>query len=119
MAEINPVVGLEGPGRCFRVTWTGLANGDTGTPVSFPGAADVTVQVLGTFGTGGTVNLQGCLQQTPVDYFSLKDPQGNAMTYTSSDAEMVSQVTAHMRPNITAGDGSTDLTIIALFRSTM
>ena len=119
MAEISPLKEPEGRGRTYRVIWTNLANNDTGAPVSLPGAADVTIQVFGTFGTGGTVTMEGCLEATPVNYFSLKDPQGNAMTYTAADAEMVSQVSTHIRPNITGGDGSTSLTIIALFRSTM
>jgi len=120
MAVIQPSR-VPADGRTFRVTWANMANGDTGAPVSRPGAADVTIQVIeaGAFGVGGTVAIEGCLQAIPVTYFALKDPQGNAMTYTQEDAEMVSQVTTHIRPRISGGDGNTDLTVIALFRSTM
>lgn len=106
-------------GRTHRVVWAGLLNGDDGAPVSIPGAGDYTVQVFGTFGSGGTVILQGTCERTPANYFGLKDPQGNALSLTAAGGDMVSEVVTHVRPNVTAGDGTTDLTVILFFRSTM
>ena len=120
MAEISFDRNQE-QGNTYRVVWDNLKNGDTGQPVSFPGAADYTIQVFGAFGTGGTVVMEGTCEKVAAGatFFALKDPQGNAMTYTTADGEMVSQVVMHLRPRISAGDGSTDLTVIAFFRSTM
>lgn len=105
-------------GRTVRVTWPNMTNGDTGQPYPAFGAADAVAHVFGTFTGSGTVIMECSLQATPVEYFDLKDPQGNAMTYTAEDAEMISQVGGFVRPRVT-GDATTDITVIALFRSTM
>lgn len=106
-------------GRTYRITWTNLANGDDGAPVSWPGAGDYTIQVFGTFGSGGVVILEGSCENVATNYFGLKDPQGNALSLTAAGGDMVSEVVTHVRPRVTAGDGSTDLTVILFFRSTM
>ena len=42
------------------ITWSGLLNGDDGTPLYLgTDYADRSVQVLGTLGTGGTVQIEG------------------------------------------------------------
>ncbi len=105
-------------GRTHRVTWSNLTNGDTGEPWPMFGAADATIHVFGTFTGSGTVTMQGSLEAVPATYFTLKDPQGNTMVYTDADAEMISQVGGFIRPSVT-GDGTTSITIIGLFRSTM
>lgn len=61
-----------------------LGDADTGLPVGFPVFADATVAVFGTFDSA-TVTWQGTVDGT--NWFSLKDPQGNAMTYTSTKAK--------------------------------
>lgn len=98
------------------VTWSGLlgASTDTGSPVSFPNSADVTVQVSGTFGATGSVTFEGSVNGT--NYLALTDPQGNAITKTAAGIELVTEAPRYYRPNVTAGDGSTDLTVTAIFR---
>ncbi len=52
---------MDGPDTDSIVTmsWIGLLNGDTGAAVLITKFADKTVQVVGAFGTGGTVVMQG------------------------------------------------------------
>ena len=61
----------------------------------------------------------GSCENVATNYFGLKDPQGNALSLTAAGGDMVSEVVTHVRPRVTAGDGSTDLTVILFFRSTM
>ena len=119
MAIIDPTIEKAEPGKTKRVIWVGLANGDSGAPVSFPGAADYSWHALETFSIGGTVVLEGSLEKTPVNYYALKDPQGNDLSLTAAGGDMVSEMCMHIRPRVTAGDGSTSITVIVLFRSTM
>lgn len=42
------------------ITWTALANGDTGKPLDYPDyGGDCTVSFEGTFGVGGSVKFEG------------------------------------------------------------
>lgn len=92
------------------VTWTPLANGDTGSPVQAGAWRDASVQVHGTFGTGGSVTFQGSNDGS--NWFALTDPQGNAITKTAAALEQISEIARYVRPSVTAGDGSTALTVI-------
>lgn len=104
---------LDGNANLARVTWTGLLNGDTGAPVEMGDWADRTAQVYGTFGTGGSVNMEGSndkASETPT-YAILSDPQGNAFTKTAAAIEALEESPLIIRPNVTAGDGTTTLTV--------
>jgi type 1 fimbria pilin len=91
-------------------SWTGLANGESGAALFLPAFSDRTVQISGTFGAGGSVTMQGSLDGT--NWFTLTDPQGNNITKTAASLEAISEATPYIRPTITAGDGTTSLTII-------
>lgn len=96
------------------VSWTGLLNGDDGQPLKMPGSSDRSFQVLGTFGAGGTIVIEGSNDAT--NYVTLTDPQGNTISKTSAAIEQVQEVTALTRPRVTAGDGTTSLSVYALIR---
>ncbi len=102
----------QGGGATYRHVWSSLANGDDGAPVTIPGAPDRTVQVFGTFGSSGTIIFEGTLTATPGNWFPLVDPQGNAISFGSAGGELVLELVAHIRPRVTNGDGTTDLTAI-------
>lgn len=96
--------------------WTPLTttNAD-GAAIEMPGSADRTIQFTGTFGSGGTVILQGSNALAPVastdaDWFTLTDPQGNAISKTAASGEAVTELTRWIRPKVTAGDGTTSIT---------
>jgi hypothetical protein len=96
------------------VSWTGLLNGDNGAAAQWCDYADRCIQVTGTFGTGGSLTIQGSNDGT--NWGSLADPQGNALTFTSSKLEQALELPMYVRPVVTAGDGTTNLTCTILMR---
>lgn len=90
-------------------TWTGLTftSTDTGEPFSYPDYPDMTVTFEGTFGTGGSITLQGSNDGT--NWYALTDAQGNAITKTAAGMEVIEEHPLYIRPSVTAGDGSTSL----------
>lgn len=100
--------------RVSQTIWTGLLNGDTGLPQTGASLPDKSVQVSGTFGAGGTVAIRGSNDQNT--WFTLTDPQGNALSFTAAGMEQISENPRYMRPEVTAGDGSTSLTVTCISR---
>lgn len=105
-------------GGTRTITWAALGNGDTGQPLESNNLSDKTVQIFGTFGTGGSVTLQGSNDPRVISnpgsdvWFPLTDPQGNAITKTAASGEQIMENPRWVRPSVTAGDGSTSLTVI-------
>ena len=101
---------------CVVIQWSGLtkATDDDGAPVEFGAFADRSVQVTGTFGTGGSVRIEGSNDGT--NYAVLTDPQGNAIEKDAASIEIVSERPLYVRPRITAGDGTTAINVILLMR---
>jgi hypothetical protein len=99
------------------VEWAALtkATDDVGRAVNLAQFADRSVQVTGTFGTGGSVRIEGSLDGT--NYYALTDPQGNALDITTAKIEAVSEMTLWIRPRVTAGDGITSLTVRLVARA--
>lgn len=91
------------------ITWTGLLNGDVGNGIELAEYADRTFQVTGTFGTGGSVTLQGSNDGTI--YASLTDGAGDAITCTATCMRIVLENPRYIRPSVTAGDGTTSLVV--------
>jgi hypothetical protein len=96
------------------VSWTPLANGDSGSPYAMPGYADRSVQIQGTFGAGGTVIIEGTIDGT--NYIVLTDPQGNAISKTAAAIETISEIVRFIRPRVSAGDGTTSITVSLIAR---
>jgi hypothetical protein len=94
--------------------WTPMANGDDGSILQFAQYADRSVQVFGTFGAGGTLRWEGSNDGT--NFTPLTDPQGNALDFTTAKMEAVTEVCAYARPRVTAGDGTTSLSVVMLAR---
>lgn len=108
-------------GHVHSVVWTPLANGDTGTPYQMPGSADRSIHAFGTFGAGGSMTMQGSneVAQPAVaatSWASLHDPQGLALTITALKIEEAAEVSNWIRPNVTAGDGTTAITVAMIVR---
>ena len=95
-------------------TWSGLLNGDSGEPIEMPSFADRSIQIVGVFGSGGNLRIQGSNNGT--DWATLTDPQGNDLNITTAKIEQVTEVVRYIRPLVTAGDGTTDLDLILLVR---
>lgn len=118
MAERKPVIVQPGAvemDHATLVTWSGLLNGDTGARVNLTDYPDRTVQFAGTFGAGGTVNFEGT--NDGVNWLPLTDPQGNALSKTTASLEFVTETPRYVRPSVTGGDGTTDLTVVLFART--
>lgn len=107
MATVNPTV--TNKGDLTIVQWASMASGDDGAPYAFTQFADRSVQVSGTFGAGGNAKWEGSNNSSTFD--TLTDPQGNALDFTSAKLEAVTELAVLSRPRITAGDGTTSLTV--------
>lgn len=90
--------------------WPNLANGDTGVAVSPKYYADLCVQVTGTFGSGGKMDLEGS-NDGGSSWFVLKDKQGTTLALQDTSINALQEYPALIRPNVNAGDGTTDLSI--------
>ena len=111
MATRNAVVSYPSKG-VVKVQWTGLLNTDVGDAQDLSRYPDITVQASGIFGVGGTVSLQGTNDGSNFNILNDSRGEGNAMTFTAADQRQLSEgAVAGLRPNVTAGDGSTSLTI--------
>jgi hypothetical protein len=97
---------------------TGLLNTDDSLSIQDANSGDVTVQVTGTFGVGGTVIVEGSLDpgQTPTNWFQLKDPSSTLISYTAAGLKAVLENVQHIRVRVTAGDGTTSLAAVVAIR---
>jgi hypothetical protein len=104
--------------QCRRAVWTGLATGDDGEAIDWSAFADKSVQVIGTFG-GATVTLQGSNDEGPVptNWVALTDLLGNALNFTATGLEQVTENTCWVRPVVTGGAAS-GITVQMLLRRT-
>lgn len=113
MATITPTITDQLEAYSVLATWV-LGAGDDGAPVRFAGAADRTVQIIGTFG-GASVAMQGSLDGT--NWATLTDPQGNAINASSAILEAVTELVRFIRPVVTGGSG-TNVTVMLFMRPT-
>jgi hypothetical protein len=100
----------------YLVTWGPMQNGDTGQPCDLPGFADRTIQVEGTLGSGGTVELQG--SNDLVNFRVLHDPYSNPLDYTTLRIDHLTEIPALIRPVVLAGDGTTAIVVTMFIRRT-
>ena len=111
------VFSAEKIGYAQFVTWSLLTTGDTGSPWELLSAADKTVQIFGDFGAGATVTLQGSndprvlTAPSSAVWFSLTDPQANAIEKTAAAGEAILENPRWIRPSVTGGTNP-DLTVI-------
>jgi hypothetical protein len=115
MATRNPTitrVAATNDDASILVTWAGLLNGDVGAPVAFPQHTVRSFQVTGTFGAGGSINAEGSNDGT--NFAPVANQAGSAITLTAAGIKRVEDLTQFLRPNVTAGDGTTSLVATAL-----
>lgn len=96
------------------IQWVGAAFGSTFQPINRGDLVDHAVQVTGTFGSGTNVQIQGSLDATSTTngtYFPLKDPFGNVINMTAAALNQTTEMCIWLKPAITAGDGTENLTI--------
>lgn len=100
-------------------TWSPLttANAD-GAPIAYTsnGMGGVTFQVTGTWGVGGALVIEG--SNDGVAYFTLNDQANVALTLSANALKTVRDQPLYIRPRVTAGDGTTSLTVVAALQKT-
>lgn len=114
-------VELTGPTNegIVHAAWTGLLNGNDGELVRLAKFADKTIQVLGNFGSGGVVQVQG-RNLTGGAWGVCHDAQGADIAVEDNDPIIIAESPLELRPFISAGNGSTDLDvyIVSVVRGT-
>jgi hypothetical protein len=94
--------------------WGPMALGDVGDPAGGTATGDRTVQVSGTFGVNGLVAIEGSLDG--VNWNTLRDPTGAKLLIGSADLRAVLENIDMIRPNVTGGDGTTQITVTIAIR---
>jgi hypothetical protein len=96
------------------ITWANMPYdaGDiaVGEELTMTGSPDRSVQVVGTFGTGGTCVIEG--SNNGVNWTVLKDHLANTLSFTAAGIQSIDQITRFIRPRVSGGDGTTSLTVI-------
>ena len=117
MATITPTVTkLGGDDSVVKVAYAALTTTNTdGSPIAWSQWADRSVQVTGTFGTGGHVKVQGS-NDGGATWATLTDPQGNDLDFTAAKVEMITELCELVKPIVTAGDGTTSLNVYFVLR---
>jgi hypothetical protein len=112
MATRQPAISFVGDKRVRLVIWTGLQNLDDGAPVDAMAWPDKSIAVPTTavFGTGGTVIIEGSLDGGAT-WLPLNDPSSTALSFTTAKIRAVMENTLLIRPRVTAGDGTTNITV--------
>lgn len=117
MATIQPAV-VNIVGGVTRYTYTPMTQ--TGSDVSVvldgPDFRHKEVQVLGTFGAAGNVAIEGSLDGGTT-WAVVNDVQGNLLNVTTAKIEKIQETCAALRARVTAGDGTTSLTVVFVFVS--
>ncbi len=102
-------------GKAYLTTWEAItASGDVGEAVQHVTARDRTVQVVGTFGSGGTVVIEG--SNDGVTYTTLKDVHGTALSITAAYIGQLGSAPRYIRPRCTAGTGSIAIVVTLMER---
>lgn len=112
MATIQPVVDLTLGNMDAVVTWGPLANGDVGADVQIPGRRLISLQLIGTLGVGGNVAIEASNEAEVTTRSALVTALSALGISTYQDGVSARNV----RPRVTAGDGTTALTVIALYQ---
>jgi hypothetical protein len=94
----------------LRYKWLDIPNGNQGNAIAMGNYQDRTVQVVGTFGAGGSVTIQGS-NDGGTTWAALSDPLGNALTFTAAGMKAITELPYEIRPSVTAGDGTTAIDV--------
>ena len=94
--------------------WSNMALDDVGEPINLARFSDKTIQVFGAFGVGGTIVLEGSIDGT--NWATLKSVFNGSISFTSDSIATITEVPAYIRPRVSAGDGTTSITVLILTR---
>lgn len=106
---------VKGDGQIVTASWSGLlqSSSDVGSALHLGNIEGATCQLGGTLGTGGAVTMQGSNDGT--NWGTLQDPAGNAIVMDAiGEMFVIANRPLYIRPNVTAGNGSTNLSVIVV-----
>lgn len=101
--------------------WSGLTTSNVGMPLGSSihqfqaNYADRSVQVTGTFGAAGSVQIEGS-NDGGTTWNIMNDAFGNALVLTSGVIKQITEVSERIRPNVTAGDATTSINVNLFMR---
>lgn len=100
-----------------KTSWLAIPNGNQTNPESLSRYPDKTVQIFGTFGVGGSVNIEGS-NDGGTTWAILHDSRGaaNPLTITAAGIFAIAENPELIRANVTAGDGTTAINVIIVSR---
>jgi hypothetical protein len=97
--------------EAYLASWAALDNGENGDSVEMPSYSDRSIQVQGTFASA-TVAIKGSNDGS--NYFQLKDPFGNDVSFTAAGGKQIVECTRYIRPEVSGGGGTTDIQVSLL-----
>ena len=107
MATVNYTI-TRNPDDSLTFTWAGLTetNAD-GQPLILSRFSDKNVHVYGTFGTGGTIVIQGTNEDAGSfsNSVTLEGVNNSNLSFTAPGIETIKEVPFQIRPFISAGTG--------------
>ena len=117
MATIQPAV-VNIVGGVTRYTYAPMTStgSDVSTVLDGPDFRHKEVQVFGTFGAGGNVAIEGSLDGGTT-WAVINDVSSTALNVTTAKIEKLQETCAAIRARVTAGDGTTSLTVVFIFVS--
>lgn len=92
------------------VNWTLLDTDGVGKQIQNYRSPDRTVHVHGTFNSG-TVTIQGSNQDPPVNWDTLHDPTGTAITFTTNGIRAIVENPLFIRPVLTGTAGAASVVV--------
>lgn len=90
------------------VTWSGLHNGDTGTPLAVTGFTTRGISASGTAGAGGELSIETSTSSATPSFANLNTFSSFPLHSLGLSDSVGSSL---VRPNIISGDGTTDLSV--------
>ena len=104
-------------GRSVLHTWALTTADATGDSISWPGAADRTIQFISSSFGGATVVFEWSLDDDT--FVTATDGQGNAISFTSVGGEMVAENALFYRPRLSVTGAGAIIEVRLHSRSTM
>lgn len=94
------------------IVWTPLTLSDTGQRLEMIGSSRRTIQLSGTLGTNGCLEIQGSNDGT--NWGVLRDKYGNNIRFNGTGIAEIGVLPRYLRPEVVSGDGATSLTATLL-----
>jgi hypothetical protein len=103
----------------YRMSWPTFNSTGNGTQFEAPNLPDKTVTVYGTYVSGGgTILIQGSEVGGTGLWFTLNDPQGNALSIATGKVETILENPRYIRPRMSAQASTTSVNVVIIAQST-